>query len=111
MSEQITGQIALDGTEILDEKAEVTIEEIVETLVEKGQIYKPYGIHTLINRALEVLGADRQIAPQMIYNYSRNSLIVRGRGEKVNGKVVNKDHVYDSEQVTKFMIRYLSKNS
>ena len=109
MSENITTttdeQMALEGTEVLEEKAELSVEEIVESLVTEGT-YNAYGIHKLVNAAFEVLENDRRIPPQMIYNYSRNGMIEKGRG---SAKEPNKNHVYDNATVKAFVTKWVTK--
>lgn len=93
----------INTTEVVEETEALTVEEIVQSLVTEDT-YNAYGIHKIVNAVLEVLGNERRIAPQMMYNYSRNSMIEKGREKP------NKDHVYSNEAVKAFVIKWANKN-
>jgi hypothetical protein len=86
--------------------AELSVEEIVESLVDQEE-YNAYGIHKIVNATLKVLEVERRVPPQMIYNYSRNGLIEKGRG---SSKEPNKNHVYSAELVKAFVSKWVNKN-
>lgn len=101
MSEH-TEQLVLDNTEVLEERVELSVQEIVESLVTEEE-YNAYGVHKIINKVFEIVGHDRVIKPQMMYNYSRNSLIEKGRGAK------NTNHLYTDVAVKAFVTKWANK--
>lgn len=99
--------------EIVDENTNetFTIEEIVESLA-TDEAYSAYGVHVIINKSFQVLEIDKQIIPQMMYNYSRNGMIAK-KDMEVNekGKKINKDHTYTQAEVRAFVTKYVSKHT
>lgn len=99
------GQMDLMTGEVVEKESEkeVTVEEIVETLTENvfgsDITITAYKIHTIINGTFKVVGFEKQVPPQMMYNYSRNGMI--------NG--VKNVKQYTREEVTKFVIKYVNK--
>jgi hypothetical protein len=77
--------------------------EILDRLVTK-ESYTGYGIHTVLNAVL-VQGGAEKIRPQMMYNYLRNGLIVRG--EKIFGTSLRE---VTADEVREFVIRYATRN-
>lgn len=63
--------------------------------------WTPYGIAKLINQLFQDLGSDKQIPPQMMYNYDRNGMIVRGQKNR---------KTYTAEEVGAFAVKYVSKH-
>jgi hypothetical protein len=66
--------------------------------------YTAYGIHKVLNRILEEDGA-KGVRPQMMYNYLRNGLIVKG--EKIFGEGLRN---LTNEEVKTFLVRYCLRN-
>jgi hypothetical protein len=63
--------------------------------------WTPYGIAKLINQTFQDLGSDKQIPPQMMYQYAAKGMIVKGeKGRKT----------FTAEEVGAFVIRYVSKH-
>lgn len=64
-----------------NQNTQVTPQQIIRTLMEKvqGDKITPYGIHTLVNGVMEILGNSYRVRPQMMYNYDRNGLISKGK--------------------------------
>lgn len=86
------------------ETVPTSIEEIVTALVNgiDGAMIKPYGIHTVINTTFQVLGSELTVRPQMMYNYDRNGLIVKGKkGTKE----------YTKTEVIAFATKYVTKKT
>jgi hypothetical protein len=99
--EETEEQITLEGTEVLETQAVLTLEEIVEHLVtEDGNAYY---IHKIVNKIFELEGVDRKVPPQMIYNYSRNAMIAP-RDTKPN-----RDHLYTRDQIVAFVTKFTTK--
>lgn len=102
-TEEIGTPIEIDTEESVEESAPLTIEEIVQSLTEDmGESITPYAIHRVINSTFEVLGVQKEIRPQMMYNYDRNGLIVKG------SKGIKK---YTNLQVQEFAVKYVTKHS
>jgi hypothetical protein len=77
------------------------IESVVtETLkdVTEDTLLTPYKIASLYNKGVAVLSDLPEMRPQMMYNYDRNGLIVKG----VKGK-----KLYTKTEVREWMVRYL----
>lgn len=73
-----------------------------EMLTEES--YTSYGISAVLNKILVANGSDK-IRPQMMYNYARNGLIVKG--EKIFGASLRD---FTAIEVTEFLIRYCVRN-
>lgn len=67
-------------------------------------LYTSYGISTVLNQILVANGSDK-IRPQMMYNYARNGLIVKG--EKIFGASLRD---FTTNEVMEFLIRYCVRN-
>jgi len=62
--------------------------------------FTPYAVAKVVNAALEEAGVERRIPPQMMYNYARNGLIVKGeKGRKE----------YTRDEVRAFVSAYVTK--
>ena len=101
MSENTT---ALQTTPTEDLETELTpaqiISELVGTAFGDNTTVTPYKVATIINGAFEVLGVAKVIPTQMMYNYARNGLIVKGKkGAKA----------YTQSEVTAFVTKYVGK--
>jgi len=66
--------------------------------------YTGYAIHKVVNRILQDAGRE-PIRPQMMYNYLRNGLIVKG--EKIFGETLR---TVTNEEVVTFLVRYIDRN-
>lgn len=86
-----------------EQEAELTVGQIVSFLVGKIETAKvtPYGIHTVVNSAFEVLGNPKRVRPQMMYNYDRNGILCKG---KKNTKEYTKTEAI--EFATKFVEKH-----
>lgn len=62
--------------------------------------WTPYQIHNLVNSTFSELESPRTIRPQMMYNYRRNNLIVKGQ---TTGN-------YSTTQVVEFVTKYVAKH-
>jgi hypothetical protein len=86
------------------EEAPLTLESVVEELVTvafgENATVTPYKIATVINGTFEALGNEKRIPTQMMYNYDRNGLIVKGK---------KSTKAYDMDEVTKYVTKYTSK--
>lgn len=74
---------ALSVEDVETEATELTVEETVgvltETVFGDDDTITPYKLHNIVNGAFEALGSDKRIPPQMMYNYSRNGMLVKGQ--------------------------------
>lgn len=103
MTEQQTQ--ALETTLVEDVEVEETeaniVEELVNVAFEDAQTITAYKIHSIINAVFVAKGIDKVIPPQMMYNYARNGLINKVKGQKQ----------YNKDEVTKFVQKYTDKYS
>jgi hypothetical protein len=90
-------------SEEIEVTVESTVQELVETVFGTDETISPYKVHKIVNGTFEVLGNTKRIPPQMMYNYSRNGMLVKG--EK-GIKELNKSQV--TEFVTKFVTKHNS---
>src|SRR5690348_4747640 len=82
---------------------EVNLVDLVGDLVSEldGDEVTPYQVHSVINKALEALGSEYRVRPQMMYNYATNGLIVKGtKGLKR----------FTHQQVCDFVVRFVNRN-
>jgi hypothetical protein len=103
MTENINAE-NINVDEIDDAEQTLTVEEVVEDLFEKvDEAVGPYEMWKLIIAAMDVFEyAGKRPTSQYLYNYSRNSLIEKGRGPK------NRDHQYSKDAAKAFVLKYLS---
>jgi hypothetical protein len=78
--------------------------ETIESYVTEDD-YSAYEIHKILNQILRDGGYVRTIKPQMMYNYLRNGLIVKG--EKIFGESLRR---VTKIEVVQFIERYVAKN-
>ena len=92
-----------------DEPSEETVEEtfetvdIVRSIVEASDttVWSPYAIHVVVNRCFQVMGIEKKIPPQMIYQYAKKGML--------NG---TKDTLrFTTEETVTFVTKYLTKNA
>jgi hypothetical protein len=97
---------ALSVEDIETEATELTVEDIVTELVDtvfgEDTTITPYKVSRIVNGTFEALDNEKRIPPQMMYNYSRNGLLVKG--EK-GIKALTKD------QAKAFTIKYVTKHT
>lgn len=77
----------------------------VEQIMTRGQVegFTAYQIHSIVNAMLEAQGrADLKIIPQMMYNYDRNGMIVKGT------KNVTKTRTFTTAEVEEFTAKFVS---
>jgi len=77
--------------------------EHIMTVVPDGTA-TPYMVHVVLNDRLAELELDRKVVPQMLYNYSRNGMIVKG--DKRKGDEAR----YTRDEITEFVDRWINKN-
>lgn len=80
-----------------------TIAKAMETLYGEdweNLAYSPYAIAAIINQTFQDLGSDKQIAPQMMYNYARAGMINKIKGQRQ----------YTAEDTAAFVIRFVNRN-
>lgn len=108
------GQLILDGMPEPIEQVQVTLtlEEIVEqVIVAAGEIEATemtlYRLHTLVNSVLSIIGAqkdgdDYRVRSQMMYNYGRGKMVVKGR-------VIDKGQTINVSEARTFINRFCAK--
>jgi hypothetical protein len=87
----------------IDEQVVAGYRTVLQDALTEGT-YTSYGISAVLNKILVANGADK-IRPQMMYNYARNGLIVKG--EKIFGASLRD---FTAIEVTEFLIRYCTRN-
>jgi hypothetical protein len=94
-----------DEVEETEEKAELTVAEVVEDLTSNlPDEFGPYQIWKVLRAAAEVLEIDvARVTSQYMYNYSRNGMIAKRETRP------NKDHSYTKGQANAFLVKYLEK--
>lgn len=80
----------------------VTFEDIIQILTIEE--YTPYEISKVLNEILKANG-KKEIRSQMMYNYARNGMIVKG--QKIFGAELRK---ITKVEVATFLTRYLNKH-
>jgi hypothetical protein len=87
----------------IDAESRIAYLKVLEEIVTE-ESYTQFGVATVLNQILVANGRDK-IRPQMMYNYSRNGLLVAG--QKIFGASLRK---ITSEEVMEFLIRYCTRN-
>lgn len=102
MTEQQIEAIEIEDVET--EETEVLVEDVVEELTEtefgSDEEITAYRIHKIVNGVFKVVGFEKKVPPQMIYNYSKNGLI--------NGTKDMKQK-YNKSDVKKWVLKYVTK--
>lgn len=80
-----------------------TVVARIEALVE-DETTSAYGISKILNRFLRNAGVS-EVRSQMMYNYAKNGLIVRG--EKIAGETLRE---FTKREVAEFVARFLLRN-
>jgi hypothetical protein len=86
-----------------------TTQTSAEILASEGQTIKPYGVYIVLRDQLTELGElarAESLRPQMMYNYDRNGLIVKGRAAKVTKEAGR----YTTDEVRTFVQKWVKKN-
>ena len=96
MSEIITNETV--------ENVTVTLEDVVTEFVGDRPEYTAYSVAVIINRIFKETGTDKEIKTQMMYQYTRNGLIAKGK------KGTASDIRYTKDEVIKFVLKYTSKH-
>lgn len=102
----VDGQLALEGTEELLQTTVPTVEEVVRDILDTlPNELTMYQVAKALNTALEIFEIQKngnlyQVRPQMMYNYNRNKLIVKG--VVIEGKATR-------EQAETFIIKFVNK--
>jgi hypothetical protein len=76
------------------------IEELTQTLTDENTAFT---VATQINKVFKAVGHDRVIPTQMMYNYTRNGMIVKGK--KGSGATIR----YTKEEVQTYVLKYTRK--
>jgi hypothetical protein len=86
----------------------VNIIDIISKLIQQyeevkgeGAPFTPYAIAELITDTFCELGSDKKVRGQMMYNYDRQGLIVKGMKDKKR---------YTAEEAAVFALRYIHKH-
>lgn len=120
MSENTTPTTELDETQLVetDGTDEETAEQPkhwseldLEELLGDEQEFTAYRIHTKLNEIFEVAGVEK-VRPQMIYNYARNGMVVKGESVQ-KGNYIPRTYTRAEvlEFITKFAPRYVKRHS
>ena len=102
---EVEGQLELDGMPEQPERvqlAEVNLEDLLGEQTE----WTAYQIHTILNKIFEQVGVPT-IRPQMIYNYARNGMLVKGESVAKNTYEARK---YNKDEVVGFVARFATKH-
>jgi hypothetical protein len=82
-----------------------TTEQLEMVLAEVGEgTVSAYGIAKILNRVL-VANGEKEVRSQMMYNYAKNGMIVRG--EKVAGETLRE---FTPLEVAEFICRFVLRN-
>lgn len=69
------------------------------------ETYSPYGLSVLVNEILTAAGIEKELPPQMFYNYTAKGYIETVDGNKGKGRKVSK------EKALEWTERYLQKHT
>lgn len=82
---------------------ETVVAELTETVFGADEEITAYKIANVINGAFKVLGVAKMIPTQMMYNYTKNGLIAKGK--KGSAKEIR----YTKAEVNEFAAKYVNK--
>lgn len=83
-----------------------TKKSIKEILATTDQSLTPYEVFRLWQDEIDKNEIDRELKPQMAYNYDRNGLIVKGRASKNESSAGR----YSVEEAMAFIAKWIMKN-
>lgn len=90
--------------ELFEISSEQHVQQIISRIMSEmfliSEMISPYGVAKIINKVFQELNIEKQIAPQMMYNYARNKLIVKNSSAKR----------YSHGDVFNFVVRYVERN-
>jgi hypothetical protein len=104
MSENMITAVETETETAEDLNVESTEVLNVEDLV--GEQTTAYGIHTVLNKIFAHYNLPK-IAPQLMYNYARNGLIVKGESVKKNTYT---PRTYTKDEVLAFVAKYAANH-
>jgi len=87
----------------ISEQTKAAYLDVLEELVTE-ELYTAYGVHTVLNQILAKNGSE-PIRPQMMYNYLRNGILVKG--QKIYGETLRQ---VSKDEVMEFILRYCVRN-
>lgn len=82
----------------------LSLEDVVKELVGTESEFTAYKVAVIINKVFTVTETEKQIPTQMMYQYTRNGMIAKGKKGKAT------DIRYTNEEVTTFVLKYTSKH-
>jgi hypothetical protein len=82
-----------------------TLEEIVDEIVTESEEQTAYRVAVAVNQVFEAVGSEKRVPTQMMYNYTRNGMIVKGK--KGSAKEIRYTRTEVLEYVTKFTAKYV----
>jgi|SRR5689334_4531858 len=85
------------------ETAEITLDDIVRSVVGSETDVTAYKIATYVNKVFIITHTEKQVPTQMMYNYTRNGMIVKGK--KGSAKEIR----YTNEEAVAFVTKYTQK--
>lgn len=102
-----TEEYVAEETEPVEAKDEMTLEQVVQDILdakEFGDELTMYQVAKALNAALEVFevlkdGEPYTVRPQMVYNYNKNKMVVKGETVPKATK----------EQTKQFVVRFVGK--
>lgn len=80
-----------------------SIDEIISAT---GQTLKPYDVYRILAEAVSSVDPSREMKPQMMYNYDRNGLIVKGRKAIETGSAGR----YTVQEALEFVSKWVMRN-
>lgn len=91
------------GIEIAQQQIDVRqlVTDIVDELAETNSEFTAYRVSVAVNLALQEVSSEYRVRSQMMYNYDRNGMIVRG---------VKDAKRFTREQVIDFVVRFVERN-
>ncbi len=103
LDETTEGEETVAEVEDDESTTEVSIEELVLDIVSAlPSEVTPYQIHSVVNTVFDALGAGKSVRPQMMYNYAKNGLIVKGAKDRKR---------FSQDEVIAFAVKYVTKHT
>ena len=102
MNEIQVNAIEIEDVEI-EESEVLTLEETVVQVIGMDTEVTAYKIATYINGVFKILEVEKEIPTQMMYNYTRNGMIAKGKKGKAS------EIRYTNEEAIQFVIKYTKK--
>lgn len=100
-NEQQLELFEVDPSKIAQIDVRQLVTDIVDELASSNAEFTAYRVSVAVNLALQELNSEYRVRSQMMYNYDRNGMIVRGSKDRKR---------FTRDEVIEFVVRFVERN-